>query len=278
MASTSLSATHQSEFLQEKIPYQMAPPTTRSKKVHKPPSTTSKDVKQAHDGQRPGNVLSATQPWIRQTICWSKGTRIEVKFEDCSKYYEGTVDKNDNMSFFFEDKEIRALTKQSFTVHFDDDENHTYEHNDFLKLYFSRVLNEQDASTLLANNLLCLVLSDTRPESQLIRKVLGSDMMFQSKLQGEVEYLLNSEPGSADRTARMGNIVNQIKPHHETLIDNPDANQAVLRWMTNIVQFEKHILHQDVSSSVDLQKLSDNVELEVEEVGKLLNLIFCTAN
>ena len=76
----------------------------------------------------------------------------------------------------------------------------------------------------------------------------------------------------------MGNIVNQIKPHHETLIDNPDANQAVLRWMTNIVQFEKHILHQDVSSSVDLQKLSDNVELEVEEVGKLLNLIFCTAN
>ena len=178
-----------------------------------------------------------------------------MKFEGNKQFFKGTVISGTNITLFIRDP---TLSPETFSVRFDDEELHTFEHNDFFKNHHARITKvlegQTHPSTKLANNMLSVVLSDTIPEFSSIRVYLGEDMLFQSTLQGDINYLLNSEPGSADRTNRMRSIVDRIKPHYERLEADPHADQNVLQWLGEIVQFEKNIRSMSVNPVDEVSK------------------------
>jgi hypothetical protein len=267
MASTSLSATHQSEFLQETaIPYQ------------RPIPTRSKKVLQANDRLGNDTIVSGqwSRPWLKQTLQWSVGTLMEMKFLVDGKevLIKGIVTNNTDLTL------IGPLEKGEITFLFDDGDTIAYPHKGFFSKNDAIALPQTDPSTLLANSLLSL-LSNKRPNIALIGDVVKfGSIHFKSDLQRNTNALLNSEPGSEDRTDRMRRIVNLIKQHHETLKKTHRPNKAVLRWLSSIVTFESHFPVLDGSPSVNAVALSNRLEsVEVEEVSpKVLNLIYCTAN
>jgi hypothetical protein len=238
MASTSLSATHQSEFLQEKaFPYQ------------RPIPTRSKKVLQANDRLGNDTIVSGqwSRPWLKQTLQWSVGTLMEMKFLVDGKevWIKGMVTNNTDLTL------IGPLEKGEITFHFEDGDTITYNNKGFLSKNDAKVLDQTDSSTLLANRLLSL-LSNNRPKIALIDDVVGlGSIHFKSDLQRNTNALLNSEPGSEDRTDWMRIIVKVIKQRHETLKKTNCPNKAVLRWLSSIVTFESHIPVSDGSPSVN---------------------------
>jgi hypothetical protein len=211
-----------------------------------------------------------TQALLSQPVYWARGTRMQMGFDIDGEFVfvKGIVTKNGDSSWIIDDE---SLNEGKFSVHFDDDDKMDFDHKNFSKEYDAIALDQTDPSTLSANMLLSL-LGNKRPNIQSLSKVLEfkgiEGMQFRHRLQGATEFLLNSEPGSADRTERMRSIVNQIKPFYEKLKDNPrvknKATCRVLRWLTNIAHFESHISLSVGSSSVNAVASSVNLNGNAE--------------
>ena len=202
-------------------------------------------VEMANAGSVNAGVVTKKPVWFIQSRLWAKGTIMQVMFKIKGKnqFMDGKVIKNTDWSLI-------NRKDTSFQVLFSDGETLEFEHEGFFKKNKANAMHQTNLSTMLTNDFL-YVLRSSCPAIPLIDKAWGTEVAgagFRSNLQIDIDSLMNSEPDLQDRTDRIRELVEQFKSFRKVLVVQRKVDKAVLRWVSNVANFDCQIADSSLSS------------------------------